>query len=186
LKDEPINEKTKKENEGIKISEQEREDLRIQYNKLAEDWRQFNTILWGIPAVAVSIMAGIIVVAYQSGMAGPARLVSLIIGSIFLFALTLEVIKKRLHMNVISYILKQLQGEHGLNLKSDFRFPVGYSDDVENYWDNKDDKDKDWLYKKLRRRKARVFLAYVTLFAALAVAILAAIESAKMIWQIWL
>lgn len=41
------------------------DSLKTQYDKLSEDWRQSNNILWGIPSVAVSIMVGIIVVAYQ-------------------------------------------------------------------------------------------------------------------------
>jgi hypothetical protein len=68
--------------------------MKTQYGKLSEDWRQFNTILSGIPTVAVSIMAGIIIVAYQPGLAGWPRFVSLAIGSLFLFALTIEVVKK--------------------------------------------------------------------------------------------
>ena len=46
------------------------EGIKIQYDKLDEDWRQFNTILWGIPAVAISIMAGIIVVVYNQELEG--------------------------------------------------------------------------------------------------------------------
>jgi hypothetical protein len=125
--------------------------MKIQYAKLAEDWRQFNTILWGIPAIAVSIMAGIIVVAYQPGLAGWPRFVSLAIGSLFLFALTIEVIKKRVHMNAISDILKELQGPNGLNLKCDFIFPVGISGDVENYWKVKRERHKKELKEYLNK-----------------------------------
>ena len=41
--------------------------LKIQYNKLAEDWRYFNTLLWGIPSVAIAIMAGIIIASLPEG-----------------------------------------------------------------------------------------------------------------------
>jgi hypothetical protein len=90
--------------------------IKTQYEKLSEDWRQYNNVLWGIPAIAVSIMAGVVVAAYQTELAGWPRFIVLAVGSFFLFVLTLEVIKKRLHMNVVSHILRRFQGSDGLNL----------------------------------------------------------------------
>jgi len=179
------------------------DSLKIQYEQLSEDWRHFNNILWGIPAVAVSIMAGIILVSYQSALAGVPRFVSLTIGALFLFALTIEVIKKRVHLNAISDILDKLQGPTALKLKPNFNFPVGLANDVEEYWPKKGESlkkedfnwfiywlrrrkgepfkkedvepTKDWLFYWLRRSSARRFLAYVTFSAAIAVSILAVI-----------
>jgi hypothetical protein len=77
-------------------------------------------------------MTGIIVVAYQPGLEGWPRFVSLAVGSIFLFALTLEAVKKRLLMDIISDRLKKLQGAQGLKL-ADFEFSTDPSD-VEDSW----------------------------------------------------
>jgi hypothetical protein len=67
---------------------------RTQCDKFANDWRHINTIIWGIPAVAVTIMAGIIVAAYSKELDGWPRIVLLGVGALFLFALTVEVVKK--------------------------------------------------------------------------------------------
>jgi hypothetical protein len=48
--------------------------------------------MWQIPTVAVSIMAGIVVAAHQSGIESWPRIGVPAAGSIFLFALGLEVI----------------------------------------------------------------------------------------------
>ena len=37
----------------------------IQYNRFAEDWRHVNTIIWQLPSIAISIMGGIVAVAYN-------------------------------------------------------------------------------------------------------------------------
>lgn len=151
--------------------------LKTQYGELAENWRHFNSIVWGIPTVAVAIMTGVIVAAYQPGLEGWPRFVALGVGAIFLFALTIEVVKKRLHMSVISDILNELQRK-GLKLDDEFVFPVGLSNDVEGYWtksnnQRKEKPDKDWLFKLLECKKARKYLAYVIFFATIAVAGLA-------------
>jgi hypothetical protein len=72
------------------------------YNRLVQDWREFNDLLWKIPSVAVSIMAGIVVAAYQPYLTGSPRIISLAIGSLFLLALSLEVI------NLIKIVLQGL------------------------------------------------------------------------------
>jgi hypothetical protein len=69
------------------------ETIKTQYEKLAEDWRRFNSIIWGIPSVAVAIMTGIIVTAYQSELEGWPRFTSLAVGALFLFALAVELSK---------------------------------------------------------------------------------------------
>lgn len=67
---------------------------KIQYDKLANDWRHINTMIWGVPAVAISIMTGIILAAYTKELEGWPRIISLGFGALLLFALTVEVIKK--------------------------------------------------------------------------------------------
>ncbi|HEY7079671.1 MAG TPA: hypothetical protein VH500_08220 [Nitrososphaeraceae archaeon] len=153
-----------------------------QYNKLSEDWRQFNSILWGIPTIAVAIMGGVVVAAFQPGLLGWPRFVLLVVGSFFLFALTIETIKKRVHMDTISDVLNELQGKNGFQLEDDFMFPVGLHKDVETYWDKKckrhpgvERPPEDWLLRRLKHRGARRWLAYVTFSASIAVAILAVI-----------
>ena len=98
----------------------------FQYNRLSEDWRQFNNLVWGIPTIAVAIMGGIVVAAYQPELVGWPHFAVLLVGSIFLLVLMLEVAKKRLHMTVISYILKELQmNKDGLGLEEWSRSPSG-------------------------------------------------------------
>lgn len=111
--------------------------LKMQYDKLSEDWRYFNTLLWGIPSVAIAVMTGIIIAAYQKDIVDWARIGSLGIGSFLLFALVIETVKKRQHMYVISQILKDLQ-ETGFKLEENFRFPVGLSHDIEKYLSKKE------------------------------------------------
>jgi hypothetical protein len=69
--------------------------IKTQYDKLTEDWRYFNNLIWGVPSVAIAIMTGILIGAYSLSGGSWERIASLGIGSLFLFALTIEVIKKR-------------------------------------------------------------------------------------------
>ena len=63
--------------------------------KLANDWRYFNAIIWETPTVAVAIMPSIVIAAYGVGVAGvESQIFSLSLGSLLLFALTIETIKK--------------------------------------------------------------------------------------------
>lgn len=71
-------------------------------------------------------MSGIIFAAYQKNVTGWVRIAALSLGSFLLFALMTESIKKRQHMEAISYLLKDLQNsESGLKLPDKFNFPVG-------------------------------------------------------------
>ena len=83
-----------------------------QYEKLANDWRQVHSIIWGVPSVAIAIMTGIILVAFQSQLEGPPRIVTLSLGSLLLFALTVELVKKRLFMDALSVRLQELEGQY--------------------------------------------------------------------------
>ena len=40
--------------------------LKTQYDKLTDDWRSFNNLIWGVPTVAIAIMTGILIGAYHS------------------------------------------------------------------------------------------------------------------------
>ena len=89
----------------IEYTTEEKELMKIQYSKLSDDWRHFNNIIWGVPSVAVAIMTGVILAPYNPDLQGWPRITYLGVGSLFLFALTIELVKKRLHMNAISFLL---------------------------------------------------------------------------------
>lgn len=154
--------------------------LKQQYDKLTEDWRHFNNLIWAVPTVAIAVMTGIMIGAYQNLNQGTwERIASLSIGSFFLLALTIEVVKKRHHMNVISSLLNDLQEE--LKLKKKFQFPLGISGDIDNYIDKKRndegvefaDYKYDPLFKFFAKSYARKFLTYVIFSGAIILAILA-------------
>jgi hypothetical protein len=167
--------------------------IKLQYEKLANDWRHFNTIVWGIPTVAVAIMASIVIAAYGVGVEGWPRIASLSLGSLLLFALTIETVKKRLHMNAMSLLLKTLQ-EDGLKLAKEHRFPVGISvgdsDDIKKYfdvWEQKqaqkspEEREKvpdsdDVLFQFFKQVYARKVLTWVVFIAGIVVALLADLE----------
>jgi hypothetical protein len=152
--------------------------LKKQYDKLTEDWRYFNNLIWGVPTIAIAVMTGIMIGAYHNLHDGTwERIASLSIGSFFLLALTIEVVKKRYHMNVISSLLRDLQIELGLEK---FEFPLGISGDIDKYLDKKRrdgvqfaDYKYDPLFKFFAISYARKFLTYVIFSGAIILAILA-------------
>jgi hypothetical protein len=145
-----------------------------QYEKLANDWRQVHSIIWGVPSIAIAIMTGIILAAFQSQLAGPPRIVALSLGSLLLFALTVELVKKRLLMNALSVRLQELEGQH----TDKFPFTTPGLDALVNKVIQKEDNqdEKDPLFKLFKWDYARMTLTYVTFIAALAVASLAEYE----------
>jgi hypothetical protein len=88
------NEKNAAENE--ECNDWEKEVMKIQYEKLSNDWRSFNNLIWAVPTVAVAIMSGMLIAAYREefNVIPQVRIAILGLGSLFLFALTIEVIKK--------------------------------------------------------------------------------------------
>jgi hypothetical protein len=74
--------------------------VQTQYDRIAQDWRQVHTIVWGIPNIAVAIFTGIVIGAYQ--LEGVVRIIVLSAGAILLFALSVELVEKRVFMNAIS------------------------------------------------------------------------------------
>jgi hypothetical protein len=175
------------------------DDLKTQYDKLSEDWRQLNSMLWQIPSAAVSIFSAIVIVAYQQSLEGWPRFIMLAVSFLFLFALTLEVVKKALYMNVISNRLKNLQKEL-LKLKTDTEFVntkgIAFDpspeevrklsdiidtepspEEVRKLSDIKP-KEKNILLRRLHglALKGREVLAWVIFLASISVAILAGME----------
>jgi hypothetical protein len=164
--------------------------LKIQYDKLANYWIHFNTIIWAVPTIAITIMTGILIGSYRMELDGLPRIVSLSVGSLFLFALTIEVVKKRFHMNAISYLLKDLQGELGLE-EGKSQFPLGVADDIAKFLESKPDNEeksvdnKDPVFEFFRRSYGRQFLTWVILCAAISLAILAEWEFVKYYHEEW-
>jgi hypothetical protein len=90
------------------------DQIKMQYERLAQDWRQLHTAIWGIPAVAVGMITGLIVGAYQPELLGYPRIGVLALGSVFLFALTEQVVKKRVLMNAIAAKIYFIEKKLGL------------------------------------------------------------------------
>jgi hypothetical protein len=160
------------------------DDLKTQYNKLSEDWRQLNSMLWQIPSAAVSIVSAIVIVAFQQSLEGWPRFMLLAVSSLFLFALTLEVVKKALYMNVISNRLNNLQ-EELLKLKTDTKAdddPKRFyfdpcPEEVQKLSDTLPKKNKS-IYQKIHglALKGRQVLVWVIFLASISVAVLAVRE----------
>ena len=180
--------------EKEEYSQPEKELMRIQYDKLSDDWRHFNTIIWGVPSVAIAIVTGIILAAYRPELEGLPRIIALSIGSLFLFALTIELVKKRLHMNAISFLLNDLQVS--LGLPKDFLFPLGIKQkEIEEAIMrsiNKGEEDvkyskqipldfTDNLFKFFQKYYARKYLTYVIFVSAVLVALLSIVEAVLLI-----
>lgn len=149
--------------------------LRFQYEKLGNDWRAINQIIWQIPTAAIAITTGIIIAAYQQYLVGLPRIFILIIGSLLLFSLAVESVKKRLHMDAIGVTIDKIEKE----TKEPSIVKTHFSDDVYNeikkikpdYSGNKD--FVLYLYKKSHARQA---LTHVIFYAGIAVSALAILE----------
>lgn len=169
----------------------EPDNIKLQYNRIAEDWRQFNNILWGIPAVAVSIMAGIVVAAYQPTLLGWPRFVLLAFGSLFLFALTAESVKKRLHMNIAMHLSSKLQDSLYLREYKINPHIMKYWEEPQNKEFRNDEAGEDCLsklfyqglLKSVFERGAPAVLSYVIFFAAISVGILAVLNLSGIITE---
>jgi len=164
--------------------------IKLQYEKLANDWRHFNTIIWGIPTVAVAIMATIVIAAYGAEVGGWPRIASLSIGSLLLFGLTIETVKKRQHMIAMSIALNRLQSEK-LNLSDAYRLPLGITPDIDDYINSRsaeNAKDRpadldDILYNSFKGIYARKVLTWVVFIAAIVVALLADLEFVRFYYK---
>jgi hypothetical protein len=171
----------------LELKDWQKEGIKIQYDKLTNDWRSFNNLIWAVPTVAVAIMSGMLVASYHGEFNNfpQVRIVILGLGSLFLFALTVEVIKKRFHMNAITFLLKDL--EEGLELDPKFRFPLGTAG-IDKYIEDKTNGDpkkrpddySDPVFKFFKTSYARKYLTYVILIAAISLALLAEWEFIKL------
>jgi uncharacterized membrane protein len=179
------NEKNAAENE--ECNDWEKEVMKIQYEKLSNDWRSFNNLIWAVPTVAVAIMSGMLIAAYREefNVIPQVRIAILGLGSLFLFALTIEVIKKRFHMNVITSLLQDIEAK-GFELEEKFRFPLG-TKGIDRYIEEKSEGDSkkkpddysDPVFKFFKISYARKYLTYVILIAAISLALLAEWEFIK-------
>ena len=153
----------------------------IQYNRFAEDWRHVNTIIWQLPSIAISIMGGIVAVAYHF-LEGWPRIMLLSTGSLFMFVLTIVVTRQIVFANTRLRFLQYL--EYKFNVKI---FPTGLRDD-QNKIDsilNDMPQDKqtfnptggDYIFKTLNRQSSRRWLTYSILILAILLAGSAVMES---------
>jgi hypothetical protein len=143
-----------------------------QYDRLCQDWRQVHNIMWAIPTLAVTIITGIIFAAYQ--LEDIPRITALGLGSILLFALTVEIIKKRLLMNAISARIYQME-------KNPFPFDTkGLLDEVDDGFKKIQKSDQsvsnpdsnDPVYRLFKWSYARQYLGHVVFAAAILTSIL--------------
>lgn len=157
----------------------------IQYNRLTEDWRQIHNVIWGIPSIAVSIIAGVIIVAYN--LEGWPRVVVLGLGSIFLFSMTVEIVKKRLTMDAISARMQRIEMKSKLTVGP---FPSGTHELIREQKDLVEEKEQeqkkagiqvyeenregttDSPYLLFKFSHARACLTYVLLTAAILASVL--------------
>jgi hypothetical protein len=169
--------------------------VQAQYDRLAQDWRQVHNIIWGIPTIAITIITGIILAAYQPPLEGWPRIIALGMGSIFLFALTVEIIKKRLLMNAISARLHHLENKSRLDpfpnsteglLEELEKDDKGKREKIADDKEEKRPDDKDPVYRLFKWSYARQFLAHVVFVAAIIVSILTYWEFVKYLnYPLW-
>ncbi|MCP8303906.1 MAG: hypothetical protein H3Z50_00300 [archaeon] len=107
------------------------ESVLRQYDRLAEDWRHFNTIAWQLPSVAIAIIAGVLGVAYEF-LEGYPRVLFLGLGSAFIFALAIALAKHRFFMDARSQFLQDLESNR-LNID---KFPIT-TPETEHYLEKK-------------------------------------------------
>lgn len=153
-------------------------DLRTQYDRLAEDWRQVHSVVWGIPSVAIAIFTGIVFAAYQPEMEGWQRIIVLSVGSVLLFGLTVEIIEKRMFMNAISakmYFLEKSTPLDPFNIRKRDVIKIldKYNDEM------KRKPDADLPYRLFKWSHARAGLAYVVFLSAILVTALSYWEFVK-------
>jgi hypothetical protein len=148
--------------------------IELQYNRFSEDWRHVNTVLWQLPSISVSIMAGIVAVAYQILEDWP-RILLLSTGSLFMFVLAIAVVRQIVFANTRLRFLQYL--EFRSNAK---KFPTGLRDDadkIDGYLPEMppgeltfDYDVKDGLVKFFSKRSSRRWLTYSIFILAILLA----------------
>ena len=153
-------------------------NITSQYEKLGNDWRAVNQIIWQIPTAAIAITTGIIIAAYQQYLVGLPRIFILIIGSLLLFSLAIESVKKRLHMDAIGVTIDQIETNgketKGSILKTHFSDTEAY-DYIKNIKPDYNG-DRDFVLRLYKKSHARQALTHVIFYAGVAVSILAILE----------
>jgi len=92
--------------------------INAQYNRLAEDWRHFNNLIWQLPTVAITICSAIIGVVYSvlKDSEWYSKVALLMIGVVFLSMILIELLKLRLFHNMrtghLLYIEKKMKEEN--------------------------------------------------------------------------
>jgi hypothetical protein len=151
-----------------------------QYQRLAEDWRFHHKLIWEIPAVAVTIMTGILVVSYSQLESYP-RLILLSIGAVLLFGFTVAAVKHRFGADYRSTYLEKTESELKIRV-----LPLRTEESIQRMEDDKKEKDDkkdsadDRLYSCLRKVSAEKFLIRLV-FGATILMIVLAISEAVMI-----
>jgi hypothetical protein len=158
--------------------------IQTEYERLADDWRQVHTVMWGIPNVAVAILAGIVVAAYQPQLEGWPRIVALTAGSILLFALSIEIVEKRVFMNAISarmYFMEKHNHLEPFNIRK-----LEVTRELNRY--NKEMKrhqETDLPYRLFRWSHAREALTWVVFIPAIILTAMAYWEFVKFLEYVW-
>ena len=152
----------------------------IQYNRFAEDWRHVNTIIWQLPSIAISIMGGIIAVAYHF-LEGWPRIMLLSTGSLFMFVLTIVVARQIDFANTRFRFLQYLEYKYHATI-----FPTGLHDDLDKIDEKLEDMPLkeltfnpyggDRMFKFLSKQSSRKWLMYSILILAIVLAGGAVIE----------
>lgn len=170
-----------KENKAVQNTNQNRikkmagSNDQIQYDRLCQDWRQIHNIIWGIRSVSVSIFTGVMVAAY--GLQGWQRVAVLGLGAIFLFAMTVETVKKSVRMDRMYKRIHRLEKQYEMKLR-----PFPTEDDEPNEDDDpqlKRQLSNSPIHRLFKTSNARTSLVYVCFTAAVVAAILTYWEFVK-------
>jgi hypothetical protein len=156
------------ENQNIKIN------VDTQYNRFAEDWRHVNTIIWQLPSIAISIMGGIVAVAYNFLEDWP-RIMLLSTGSLFMFVLTIVVARQIDFANTRFRFLQYIEYKCHATI-----FPTGLHDDLKKIESKLEDMPLkeltfnpyggDHMFKLLSRQSSRKWLMYSILILSIVLA----------------
>jgi hypothetical protein len=84
-----------------------------QYERLTEDWRFQHRLIWEIPTIGVTIMAGILAVSYTQLHTWP-RFILLSVGALLLFGLAIAVVKHRFGADYRSQYIEESESRLGI------------------------------------------------------------------------
>jgi uncharacterized membrane protein len=140
----------------------EREARLKQFERLTEDWRLQHRLIWEIPTVGITIMAGILVVSYAQLQTWP-RFILLSLGALLLFGLAIAVVKHRFGADYRSQYIQEIESELGIPV-----FPLPTKDAIEKMEkDNKQLTDSRILRFVVKHNwSAELFLMRLTFFSS--------------------